>query len=347
MPETTSAASPVGTGDPLEALSPVLVHLYSGYLIRTLFELGLADQVEAAGTAVDALAERVQAEPRSLRKLLHALSSIGIFQPSGQDCFAHTAASTMLRSENGGSAMLEAFARSEWAARTWEHLPEAVRSGQAAFPKAMGKPFYDYLNQDDPDSAAAFNAAMTQGIGSTNDAVVEALDLSSTTDIVDVGGGQGTLLRDILHANPQLRGTLFDIGHALTDVDQQLRSGALAERCEIEEGDARVAVPSGADAYVFRMILHNWDDDSCVRLLRSCAHNAKSGARVLVAEVVLPQDGAVSEFTAMFDMQMFVLFGSNERTAAEYAALFERAGLDYVGVTETSSVLGIVEARVR
>lgn len=241
---------------------------------------------------------------------------------------------------------MDAFAGNAAMAQMWDHLPAAVRSGDAAFPKASGKPFYDYLNEDAPELSAAFNAAMTHGIGATNDAVVEALDLSAAREVVDIGGGQGTLLRDLLRANPHVRGTLFDIAHALVDVDPQLRSGELAPRCTVSEGDARVSVPNGADAYVMRTVLHNWDDEECVRMLRSIARDAEPGARLFVVEVVLPETGEMSQAEAMFDMIMFALFGSGERSEAQYAALSERAGLEHVGLIETSSMFHVLEARV-
>ncbi|MBE9373329.1 hypothetical protein IQ251_02605 [Saccharopolyspora sp. HNM0983] len=324
-----------------------LIHLNSQYFVHAAVELGLPDQVAESGSTVAEIAERAGADPAAVRRLLRMLSAIGIFQAGASDTFAHTPGSAALRSTSATDSMMNAFVRNEQVARMWEQLPAALRSGESAFGKAAGKPFYDYINQDDPALAESFNAAMTNNIGSTNGAVVEALDLSSSTDLVDVGGGQGTLLRDLLQANPHLHGRLFDIEHALSDVDLELRSGALADRCEIVEGDARMAVPTGADVYVLRTILHNWDDESCAQMLRAIARDAKPGARVLVVELVLPENGQVSVLEAMFDMMMFATFGAAERTEAEYAALFERAGLEHVGVFPTSSQFSIVEAAVR
>lgn len=322
------------------------VHMYSGSLINAALDLGVPDHVGENGSPVTELAERVHADSASLRRLLRVLSTIGIFELDHNDTVTHTNGSKVLCSTAATKHVVDAFVRHGTAARMWEHLPAAIRSGEAAFPKASGKPFYDYLNEDAPELATAFNAAMTHGIGATNAAVVEALNLDDATRIVDIGGGQGTLLRNLLHANPHLRGTLFDVTHALADIDPQLRSGELANRCTVTAGDARVSVPAGADTYLMRTVLHNWDDEECVRMLRSVARDAQPGARVLVVEVVLPESGTMSQAEAMFDMIMFTIFGSGERTESQYAALFERAGLDHVGIIETSSMFHIVEAKV-
>lgn len=324
-----------------------LIHLHSQHFVHATVELDLPDQVADSGSTATEIAERIGADPAAVRRLLRTLSAIGIFQAGAGDTFAHTPGSAALRSSSPATSLLDTFVRNEQVTRMWEQLPAALRSGRSAFDEAAGKPFYDYIDQDDPALAESFNAAMTNNLGSTNGAVVEALDLRSVTDLVDVGGGQGTLLRDVLRADPHLRGRLFDIEHALSDVDPELRSGPLAERCEIVEGDAREAVPAGSDAYVLRTILHNWDDESCVRMLQAIARDAKPGARVLVVELVLPESGQVSVLEAMFDMMMFATFGACERTETEYAALFEQAGLEHVGVIPTSSQFSIVEAAVR
>lgn len=341
MSGSTASTETLGYSD----LGPLIIHMHSGYLIQAALELGLAQQVDDAGTTVADLAERVQADPDSLRRLLQALSAIGAFQPAEGDRFQHTTVSAALRTA-AQHGVLGTFLRDEWSVGM-QHLTQAVRTGQAAFPQVMGKPFYDYLNQDAPQLAAEFHTTMTQMHSATNAAIVAALDLSATTELVDVGGGQGTMLRDLLRENPHLRGTLFDLGRALADVDADLRSGALAERCQIVEGDARQWVAAGADTYLFRRVLCDWDDASCVQMLASCAHNAASGARVLAADVVLPDEGDLSGMAAMLDLEVFTLFGGSERTTSQFAALLEQAGLDFLGVTDTSSEFSIIEARVR
>lgn len=317
--------------------------LCSTYLMRTALDLELPDVIGDDPVAVPEIAERVDADPAALRRLLRALVPLGVFRPVGEDAYASTELSAMWRTP-AFSAGYANFVNAAWMWRLWDNMTPAVRSGQTKFPELFGKNLFDYLGEDDPVASEAFNLAMTNGIGASNGAVAESVDLAGSSKLVDIGGGQGTMLRDLLLANPHVHGILFDIPSALTDVDEQLRT-ELADRIEIVEGDAMQSVPV-ADAYTFRTILHNWDDESCVRMLRSCAEAGGSGARVHIVEVLLPEHGEVPEFAAMMDLQMFLLFGSGERTESEYAELFRRAGLSLVGSRPTSSQFSIIEARV-
>lgn len=329
--------------DDLSAMAPGMVMMSASYLMRSALDLGLPDAVGQGPVAVPELAEQVGAEPAALRRLLRALVRVGMFRPVGEDAYAGTRMSALWRTDSASTGYAD-FANIPWMWQLWENLTPAVRTGRTQFPDLFGKNLFDYLSEDDPESAERFNVAMTRGLGVTNEAIAEALDLSGVSKLVDVGGGQGTMLRSLLRANPHVRGVLFDIPAALSDVDEQLRV-ELADRSEVVSGDAMVSVPA-ADSYVFRTILHNWDDESCVRMLRSCAEAGGSGARVHVVEVLVPERGEVSEFAAMMDLQMFLLFGSRERTESEYAELFRRAGLSLVGSRPTSSQFSIVEARV-
>ena len=341
-PTTTGNPAP-SNEDALSATAPAMVSMYASNLMRTAFDLGLPDEIGDEPEPLPQLAERVGADPAALRRLLRGLTRLGMFQPVGDDRYAATRLSALMRTDDSSTG-LAAFANEEWMWQLWGDLTRAVRTGETPFPKLFGKNFFDFITEDAPETGERFNLAMTRGIGATNEAVAAVLDLSGASEVVDVGGGQGTMLRDLLRANPHLGGVLFDIPSALDDVDEELRTD-LAERAEVVSGDAMESVPA-ADAYTFRTILHNWDDESCVRMLESCAAAGGSGARVHIVEVLVPESGQVSDFAAMMDLQMFMLFGSKERTEPEYAELFRRAGLSLVGSRPTDSQFSIIEARV-
>ncbi|WP_158886817.1 methyltransferase [Amycolatopsis anabasis] len=342
MTKTTDLETALGSDLGFGPAGPVYAQIICGHLLRVALELGLPDAIGDEEVPIDRLAAKVGAQPGPLHQVLRALTSVDYFRAVGDDRYANNEVSSALRSTVDGAPSLSGFANAEWMWRLWDGLAEGVRTGVSPFQAQHGKNFFDYISQDAPQVAESFNFAMTHGLGSTNAGVVSALDLAATGKLVDVGGGQGSLLRDLLRHNPALRGVLFDIESALDDVDPELRSGTLAERCEIVAGDARRSVP-GADAYVFRTVLHNWDDESCVRMLSSCARAGTPGARIFVVELDIDSGAPVAGF---MDLQMFVLFGSRERSSAELADLFERAGIGYVGMSTTSTLFSVFEGRL-
>lgn len=329
----------------LTAMKPVMEQLFSGYLLRTALHLRLPDRIGDEPVAVAELAAGAEVDPSLLRRTLRALASIGVFEDAGDDRFGHTTTSAMLTTSGGTGSFLTSFLTGTWLHDLWENLPTTLHTGRSPFFELHGKDFYDYLSEDAPELSATFNDMMTAGLGNVNPQVVGALRLGAGWTIVDVGGGQGTLLRDVLHANENIHGVLFDIPSALAGVTPELRTGKLAARAEIVAGDARESVPS-ADAYLFRTVLHNWDDESCVRMLSACARSGAPGARVFIVDIVVDVAGADSMQT-MMDLHMFMLFGSKERTEAEFAQLVRRAGLRYERSTPIESTpFNVTVARI-
>ncbi len=325
-----------------ETMDPLFKHMLSGYLLRTALELGLPDLMEDRPVETAELARTAGLDPDLTARLFRALNGIGFFLETGPDTYTHNELSLLLRTNTGdaSAAVVGGFLKPEWMWPLWEKLTDAVRTGTTPFSSVHGKDFYGFLG-DVPEVAENFNRAMTLSLAPVNPVVAQALDLGGLDHLVDVGGGQGALLRAVLEHHPGVRGTLFDLDVALAGADPELRTGALAERCEIVAGDARESVPA-ADAYLMRLVLHNWDDDTCVRILSRCAEAGNAGARVFVVEA-LRSDGHA--FVPMMDLQMFMLVGGKERDEDEFAALFERAGLRYIGTRETPSAFHVIEAR--
>ncbi|MEV6239276.1 methyltransferase [Lentzea sp. NPDC051838] len=323
-----------------ETMDPLFRHALSGYLLRTALVLGLPDLMGSEPVAVAELARTAGADPDLTARLLRALHGLGYFHRIGPDTYTHNHLSLLLRTRSGDASaeVVSGFLKPEWMWPLWERFTDAVRTGASPFSSVHGKDFYSFLG-DHPQVAENFNRAMTLSLGPTNATVADALEVSG--HLVDVGGGQGALLRAVLERSPTVRGTLFDIEVALGNVDPELLTGALAGRCAVVAGDARESVPA-ADAYVMRLVMHNWDDDTCVRILSRCAEAGNAGARVFVVEAL--RSGGLS-FVPLMDLQMFMLVGGKERDEDEFAALFSRAGLDYVGARPTASVFHVIEAR--
>jgi hypothetical protein len=267
--------------------------MWSARLVQTAAELGIADVIDDEPVAVSAVAESVGADPAMLRRLMRALASHGVFRPVEDDRYAHTELSRSLRATApGGVRHLALLAGSKWCMTVCERLNSAVRTGENPFRAHYGKDIWTYLAEDAPEAAAIFHGTMTQISGAANGPIVDALDLTDMSTIADVGGGEGSLIRSLLERHPGMEGAIVDSEAALRGADGALRAdGPLTSRCLLVPGawclvpgDCLREVPYSADVYLFKWVLHQWDDDTCVRVLGNCAEHARPGARVIIAE---------------------------------------------------------------
>lgn len=319
--------------------------MWSSAIIQAAGELRLADAIGDEPVTVGELAATTGAEPDSLLRLLRALAAHNIFQSHEDGRFSHTAFSRMMRSDMPGSVLnLNLLGASEWNWVIWSRLGEAVRTGTAVFPAHYGKGLYPYFEQDNPEAGVVFNRAMSESGQWTSAPVADALDLSKATTVVDVGGGQGGLLKLLMERNPHVSGVLLDRPQVVGYADPALREGELAGRATITATDIRQAVPAAGDVYVLRQVMHIWDEETCVAILRNCAQRALPGARiVLVEHVVSEGEERNSTYTTLVDLQMMLLGLGRERTEKEFAELMGRAGWRYRGVVPTSAPLHLVE----
>jgi hypothetical protein len=305
-------------------------------------DLGLSDElVDGPRTPAD-LAQGVGADPDTLHRLLHALATVGVYDERPDGSFANTALGEGLRSEVPDS--IRPLARTLnspalWAA--WGHLGHSVRTGENAFQAKHGVDAWT-RRRDYPEENAIFNQNMTVQTTAIAAAVAAAYDFSDLSTIVDVGGGQGSLLEAVLTRHPHLTGTVLDQEHVVAD---QPWSVALTSRWAAASGSFFEAVPE-SDAYLLKSILHDWPDDRCVDILRVCARSLRPGGAVLVVETLLGRAGFEVE-AAFSDINMLVMPGGRERTEQEYAALFAVAGLHLTRVIDTESRMSIMEARAR
>lgn len=200
----------------------------------------------------------------------------------------------------------------------------SVNTGESDTEKAFGQPLFDLLATE-PDQAAVFNEAMIGFHGAEPPAVATAYDFSGIRKLVDVGGGTGNLLTTILLDNLGLEGVLYDLPHVAAEARCQIEKKGLTERCEIAEGSFFEFVPTGSDAYPLSHIIHDWDEEKCVKILDNYRRAMKDGDRLLLVEMVIPSG---NEFYPgkFLDMVMLTATGGKERTEREYAALFEKAG---------------------
>jgi C-methyltransferase len=295
--------------------------------VRAAARLGVADALEDSPLAVEDLAAAVKTEPKTLRRLLRALSCYGVFAERPDGTFAHTDMSRLLREDDPNSLRAIALWCTEpWTWDAWPMLDEAVRSGRNVVQDLYGKEFFHYLNEDAPESADVFNRAMTTSSVQSARDVAEFLDLSGSTSVADIGGGQGHVVASLLEKYPALHGTLLDLPRVVENVDPRLRAGgALADRTRLVPGDCREAVPVRADVYIIKNILE-WDEESTRRTLRNVIEAGGPGTRVIVIENLVDDTPSMRFSTAM-DLLLLLNVGGAKHTTESMTGRLTEAGL--------------------
>jgi hypothetical protein len=311
-------------------------------LVHVAARLGLADVLHERPACAEELAPLVGADVTALRRILRALASLGLVASDGDGRYRTAPLGQALRRDVPGSVhALAVLYGEQWLWSAYGRTMHSVRTGEPGFVAAHGRSLYEFLDAV-PEAAAAFHGAMSGYSAQEESAILAAHDFGDCATVVDVGGGEGALLQAILRAHPTLHGVLFDLPTAVSAVADRV-DPAVRDRLEVDPGDFFTGVTPGGDCYVLKSVLHNWDDEHAVAILRAC-RDAMAQGRVLVVERVVPDGDGPSE-AALFDVNMLVVVGGRERTAEEYRALFAAAGLTVTRIVATASPLSIVEGR--
>jgi hypothetical protein len=305
--------------------------------------LGVADLLAAEPQAVSRLAARTNTDERSLYRLLRSLASVGVFVETEPKVFAQTPYSEVLR-KGAPNSMLSGviFMGEEWHWRVWGDMLYSVQTGKPAWGHTHGVEVFDYFARN-PRQAEIFNNAMTDMSTGTAPAVVEAYDFDPIETVVDIAGGHGYLLSQVLKANPKMKGILFDVEPVIAGAGSLLESEGVAERVEKISGDFFAAVPAGADAYMMKHIIHDWDDERAAVILRNIQKAMPDEGVVLIVETIVPE-GNEPHYSKLLDLEMLVSPGGVERTASEYRELLASAGLRLTRIIPTKSPFSIIEA---
>ena len=337
-----NGARNTGTAPPPAVLLQMMTGYWISQAIYVTAKLGVADLLADGPRPVEELAGATQSDAASLRRVLRALASVGIFTEASPGAYALTPMAALLRTETPHSMRSLAIMYAEEQYRAWGDVLHSVRSGDRAFDRRFGMSYFEYLAQH-PESDRVFNEAMTGWTMQLVGAVMEAYDFSPFETVVDVGGSYGALVAAVLQRNPAAHGILFDVPHVAAAAGEALVGTGVADRCTTVGGDFFVEVPAGGDAYLLAQILHDWDDEHCVAILQQCRRAIPETGRLLVIELVLPE-GEEPFFGKWLDLHMLVMLGARERTAAEYAALFDASGFALARVVPTPAGPSIVEA---
>jgi hypothetical protein len=306
-------------------------------------ELGLAERLAGGPrTAVD-LAAEAGAHAPSLRRLLRALAAMEIVEDDGLGRYSITPLGEEMRHDRSGP--MAQFFNSEHHWQSWLHLDHSIRTGDRAFDFVYGMRNWDYYATH-PAEAAIFDAAMSSLTVPVSVAVAVAYDFSPFKVVADIGGGDGTLLTEILRRYPSVRGLLFDLPTVAERGRNKLAASGLLDRCEVVRGSFLESVPAAASIYLMKWIIHDWEEPAVGTILERCRTAVgDSGAPLLLVERVLSEKiGPEALDDLLSDLDMLANAGGQERTGAEYGALLQHAGFKLERIISTPSPLKILES---
>ncbi|HEX3273064.1 MAG TPA: methyltransferase, partial [Ktedonobacterales bacterium] len=341
--QETMSATAETVPPPPAALLQMMTGYWVSKAIYVAAKLGVADLLADGPRTAEELATATQTDALALYRVLRALASIGVFSEVTPRHFALTPMAELLRSGTPNSMRALAIMYAEDQYRAWGDALYSVQTGRPAFEHTFGTTYFDYFTTH-PEASQIFNEAMVGWTTQLTDAVVAAYDFSSFSAVADVGGGHGALLAAILKSSPASRGILFDLPHVVESAEPLLSAAGVADRCERVGGDFFAEIPPGADAYVLAQILHDWDDDRSLVILRQIRQVIPDQGKLLIVELILPE-GDEPFLGKWLDLHMLVLLGGQERTVAQYATLLHAAGFELAEMVTTSEPQSIIEAR--
>lgn len=344
MSSETSAAVPASGQMPPDAhLMQIAVGCFLTQAVYVAAKLGIADLLQEKSEKVGELARKTNTHEQSLYRVLRALVSVGVFTETEPQVFALNPPADLLRTDAPGSMRDAAiFMGERWHWDVYGEMLYSVQTGKVAWEHVHGQDAFTYLQQN-PDQYEIFNRAMTSLSANALSAIVEAYDFNAVAKLADIAGGHGMLLAGFLRANPELKGVLFDLPEVIEGAPALLKREGVAERVELATGDFFESVPSGVDAYIMKFIIHDWDDERAVKILKNINSAAPDEGRLLLVEMVVPEDNG-PHFSKIQDLEMLVSPGGVERTETEYRDLLAQAGFELRRIIPTKSPLSIIEA---
>jgi hypothetical protein len=328
-----------------------LMQFATGYIVSsalyTATQLGIPDLLKGGPKSAQDLAASCGAQEDALYRLLRALSSIGVFNEVAARTFALTLTGELLRSDRDDSVRdMVLWLTNKFHFHTYPEMPHSVKTGETVVERVYGESCFGYLEKD-KEVGEVFNRAMTMFSKMLGPAALEAYDFSYLNGkrLVDIGGGHGYLLTMILKKYPEICGVIFDLEHVHVGAKDRIREAGLTTRCETVGGDFFAAVPA-ADAYIMKHIIHDWNDEKAITILKNCAAAGRGKTKVILVECVIAP-GNEPHFGKWLDLEMLLLPGGKERTQDEFARLLDRAGFVLTRVVPTKSAACVLEAAKR
>jgi ubiquinone/menaquinone biosynthesis C-methylase UbiE len=327
---------------PRQQLVQMITSYWSAQSIHVAAKLKLADHIKAGAKTAEQLAQLTKTNPQALYRLLRALASVEIFREEADGRFSMTPMAELLLDVHG-SMHAVAMMMGDEHFRSWGDLHYSVQTGKPAFDHIYGKGIFEYLSEH-AEQAKIFDAAMTGFHGPETQAMIDAYDYTGVNTLVDIGGGNGTVLSAVLQKNPTMKGILYDLPGVIERAKKNLADAGLASRCQTIAGSFFEAAPPGGDAYQMRHIIHDWTDEQCHTILSHIRKVIPAKGRLLVIEMVI-KPGNVAQPAKWLDLNMLVLPGGRERTEAEYREMYAKAGFRLERVVPTPTEVSVIEGK--
>lgn len=326
---------------PPTQMREIMTQMVSSRCLSIAAELGIADLVANQSKSTTQLSQELNVNENALYRLIRVLAAQGIFEIDENRMVSNSEVSDFLREDANGSQ--RSFARmmgSPWMWKVFNDLEYSITTGDSASKKAMGfENLFEYFKKGSPQDGKIFSQSMSSFSYSFDKPLVNAYDFSNYKNVVDLGGAEGQLLKVIKQNYPHIKPILFDLPHAIAQAKANDSEGVL----EYVEGDFFQSVPSAIDCYIIKYVLHNWNDEDCIKILKKCREAISSNGRLLIMDMVIKEDEP-QVFEKSLDMVMLLLLGAKERTREEFEEILSKAGFKLNTIYPSQSPLSIIEA---
>ena len=311
-------------------------------LIYAVAKTGIPDLLKDNQMDYKELAERANVHPHSLYRVMRTLSSVNVFSEMEEGVFRLSDIGQLLRTDIPESQHALAVLMWEpWWRQGWDELLYSLQTGKVAFDHIHGRGLFEYLKQNS-EAAELFNKAMTSFTVQEINAILDTYDFSGVKKVVDIGGGRGKLLASLLEKYPSMNGILLDLPMALDSAKRLIDQEDLSERCELVPGDFFTPFSLSGDVYILKSVIHNWNDEQAISILKNCQGSMNKESRLLIIERIIPPGNEPSPAKIM-DIVTLVNLGGQERTLSEYEELLRSSGFKLNRVVSTNSAMSIIE----
>ena len=330
---------------PPAAVFRIVSGMWAAQAVATAAKMRIPDLLADGPKTAQEVAKAINADASGVYRLMRAVTSMGVLTMQADQRFALTPLGDCLRSDvaqSMRSLIIAEMAPGHW--RPWAELEYSVRTGQSSVPKTLDMDIWEYYKQNN-EEGVLFAEAMSGMSHMAMHAVLASYSFAGASMVVDVGGSHGDFVLSVLQRETSARGILFDRQEVIDGAAANVTAAGMVDRVERVAGDFFKSVPAGGDVYLLKHILHDWNDEECITILKNVRTAMAPGARVVVVEMLI-NDQDPHSLAPLLDLDMLVMVSGKERTADEFAALFVKAGLKLSGVTPTHSPVAVIEARL-